>query len=1055
MMSNKEKDWYKFEILTGFLLKNAYDISDTEFTFTRMVKDDGKDAIINKLIPSSFLENIDIKIWIEAKYRKKDNVKLADVGGHIIIASNSNIQTLFFVTNQFFTPQTIEQLLVFQLKTGLQIQLIDGYMYRNMLQERPEVKMVDNDLEGKIKRAKIIDFKNRLLENLPKAPSKVSYKITLTLERGRVSTSKELASVSRAEESIERRSLQLSEIAESKFSLDLGKAKVIPLIDETELEQNINYKLIGKERQQLFTETIKYLKVNETVIIKGDSGQGKSFFSNHIAREFYKSDYYVAFLDAENKNISSLTRTIIIDLIGIDYFKYLEHKTAVIQYLSEYLSIDKFIAEKLIELVVNDNFSEKISNDIYIQLLLKLFESYRKRKNILIVIDNLHRSTSDLLGFLKNLFSFLNELSIPVLVLTQYQNDKNDGQIVPEWLDFLDTIIESNQFVSFNLLNLKPKDIRDYIKALTPGANRNLVDFIVKNTLATPFYIKLFIEHLKDERVINSKDQKFWYMDEDLLSVYVDNSIVSSKRIEALIQSKLKKHFCNERIKKVAMLIFLFNNELNEETYKTLLNEIEITELIGSTLFHASIKNNSFMLGFSHDLYYNNFEQVLSNPKEELNYQSLLLIQKIDNNQLNYLTISDNVLGRLYEFSGSLQKSYDHYIVFARDQKTIDAFKSLVYFEKAFEALIALKENDRLVSEYENVVVDTIFSILELYNRYNFLSARKSSNLFLLLEKFDDFKQLNIIQQLMYYLFLGTKETKSESFWQARIEYKKAVSLINNNVDLPQNLIDMAIVSYGINLKHIGEKDESLIYFEQELNNWKTKTIEKEKFSNEAAYYLTANPKKSLQCYEYIRDKLQETSNLHLIIDFAMVNFYLQNFELSINYLEKAVAKAKRKISLAQEARAENILGILHWNNQNYMLAEKYLDIAVSNCELANNHRWLWRIRTNLAQVALLNGNETKAFNIGWSVIEHMIKTKDAIKLEVQKKSLNSRRYASLKAIIYLLFKLDKKDIIAELDKTINIDEVSIFCKELKTNKNIQFDLNDNNRFGESYYILG
>ncbi len=130
-------NWRNFEILTALLFELEFNLKKKEEIFlTRMVKDGGKDIKITKNYYSEILKFPKIEIWIETKLRSKGrNVDMGDIAGSAIIASNSNITSVYFVTNCFFTTQTIEELLVFKEKTGLQIFLIDGYQYRNLLIE--------------------------------------------------------------------------------------------------------------------------------------------------------------------------------------------------------------------------------------------------------------------------------------------------------------------------------------------------------------------------------------------------------------------------------------------------------------------------------------------------------------------------------------------------------------------------------------------------------------------------------------------------------------------------------------------------------------------------------------------------------------------------------------------------------------------------------------------------------------------------------------------------------------------------------------------------------
>ncbi|MCK6641867.1 MAG: restriction endonuclease [Bacteroidia bacterium] len=1046
-------DWHKFEKLTGALFKVAFGLNKEEFILTRAVKDGGKDAIISKLLTAHGLGGIEIQAWIEAKYRKKDNVDLGDIGGNVIIASNSSIRSIYFVTNQSFTPQAIEQLLIFQVRTGLQIELIDGYRYRNLLEKHlPRLrKMVYEDIE--IPHVDFIDFAEKLFAELPTTAPSIEYKVSLTVERGRITQTKSIANLCNDEVQLERRVVDLSSILESKETIALSKAELIPIVYDKDINNNPNYELIGEARKNLLNQTLTLLKSGKTVVIKGTAGQGKTFFSSHIARAFYQDNNYVLFVDVGNQDISSITRNIILDVIGIDYFKYMEDRAAVVEYLSQYYSIEPFVANKVIDLVQMNHTTKEISSELCFRLLLKLFENNAGRKGMLLVVDNLHMATLDVLALLKNLFGFLNQIAIPVLVLTRKQNDQRDAS--NDWLSALDAMIDSNGFASMTMPGLEESDIRNFIKMLVPGASVPLVNLIVNNTFPIPFYIKLYVDFLKTENIIKSRDGQYWLLDEKHLEVHLDSSIIKNQQIEQLVTSKLKEQYKDGTIRKIAQVVFIFNNELPEALLKNIIPEIQFETAASSGLFHASLIGNEFVLAFSHDLYYHNFKGSLLNPTEELNFQSLRVLAQISGEQFAGLTIRDDVLGTLYEYTGDSKSACAHYRKFANKQKSIDGFRALLFMEKALDSFLlpsGIVVSDEL---YNQELVDIIFELLTLYDRYNLLANRKSTSLYLLLERLLHIEQLNKPQQMGYLLFKGIRETKAENFWVAKEILEEALKLLKSHKEVPDILADNIIINYGINLKHVGRKEESLTFFDSMYKERKSKHINVEKYSNEAAYYLTTAPEKSLKCYEFIRDEIGEKEGAHWILNFGMVYFYLKQYDLSRQQLERALRLAKQRSNLVEEARAENILGILLWKDSKTKLAEEYFDLAAANCELANNHRWLWRIRTNQAQIAMINSNVDKAYNIGWSVLQHLSKTREAIGLEFKNTSLNSRRVAALKAIFNLYHKMNKTDDVLAFNELLDISEIQTFWKQLKKHQGLQFDHDDSNRSGDWYHILG
>jgi len=176
----------------------------------------------------------------------------------------------------------------------------------------------------------------------------------------------------------------------------------------------------------------------------------------------------------------------------------------------------------------------------------------------------------------------------------------------------------------------------------------------------------------------------------------------------------------------------------------------------------------------------------------------------------------------------------------------------------------------------------------------------------------------------------------------------------------------------------------------------------------------------------------------------------------SLEYLREAIFLSQRQINLSEEARAENILGVINWKQNNLEVAEHYLNKALSNCELANNHRWLWRIRTNMSQVSFLNKNSDKSYNICWAVVDHLLKTKDALSYEAANSKINSRRFAALKAISLVLYRMGQIEDLERLKRLFHIPQFSKFLHNLSIhNGSLAFDGKDQNLFEKNYFILG
>ncbi len=460
-----------------------------------MAKDGGRDVQIEMSQYNKIIKAPKIEIWVEAKLRGKVNrVDIGDIAGSVIMASNSNINSVYFVTNCFFTPQTIQELLLFGYKSGLQIYLINGYHYKNLIEEHFEtiISRTRSTKDSEATQENLIEFIKKLKMSLPAKADQKQETIEFAIEKGRIIPSSKYNALFKQEQKLELRKVACESISEARKVVSLSEIKIIPYIDDDEVAGNIAYQLVGSERKDLLEEIIKSLKRNETAILKGISGQGKTIFANHVMRRFYNDDYYILSTDASDHNIISFAKEVIGNLIGLDYFKLSEEDQIIIYSLSEYFGIDQIVGKKIMEILRKDKFTEFISPELCLEILVKLIETHNSRKKILLIVDNLHNASNDLIAFLKNVFMKLSKSHIPVLGLTTYQTN-GESSHGNHWLPYLDSLMRGNKFTGFNLISLNDDDVDDFIRALLPGANNNLVSLVSTNTLKDPFFVTLYI----------------------------------------------------------------------------------------------------------------------------------------------------------------------------------------------------------------------------------------------------------------------------------------------------------------------------------------------------------------------------------------------------------------------------------------------------------------------------------------------------------------------------------------------------------------------------------
>jgi tetratricopeptide (TPR) repeat protein len=1050
-----QENWQYFEILTKVLFEKEFGFRREEIKITQMTRDDGRDIEVNyQRLISPLLGNIDIKVWVEAKLRESMKVELGDIAGNVIIASNWNIEYIYFVTNYFFSEQTVKELILFSDKSGLKIRLIDGYNYRLLLKKHKDgiIGFIEQDFYlSRENINEIENFVNILLENLPKKKTKLDWDLDIGIVKGHfVEKYKEGL---KAEEKIEARIMDLNSIKNQKMILDLSLIKLNPYISENEIDTNVDYKLIGNKRRFLLNSIIEAIAGKNITFLKGDSGCGKSFLANYVTREFYKRNYHVCFIDVYNQNVLSFTKNLLANLVGMKYFQFLEHKYPVVKYLEECFNLDTPVAQKIVNLMQKDSFSEEIPGDICQEILINFVENYTKRKDLFIVFDNFQFVTTELLKFLKNILIRLKRIGIPALILTIEKF--KPGMKIPEneWLEHLNSIIGIHDFHSFTMEPLEDQDIEEYISSLIPGANENIVNIVRKNTLDSPFFIKVYVEYIKSKKIIDSADKRFWWL-EATEFMRGESEKIRSNRVDTLIQNTLKIKFQMPFIKKLATILFFFDNRIKEKILNQILDEKDIADLFRTSQIFSIENLSDLEIRFSHDLYYVNFIKVVG--RNELILEANILLEQLNKGILDNIKEKEPVLGKIYHYGGDFQKAKYYYNEAARYFKKIDRFRAMLYAEKTLEMIFKINSTETYRYLNWKSYSDVLFGLLEFYDYFNYLKTRKSPEIFIVLERHKNLNLLSNYEQIYFYYFLGRRETKEENFLEANKFFTSAYNILSANPKVSQKLASKVISNLGINLKHIGEKQKSIFFFKKECRVRKSQKINYERYANVAAYYLTSNrPDISLRCFKYMHEKLGGHSQVHLTVDFGMAYFYLNRFEDASRYLNEALEKARKESNLAEEARAENIQGLIEWKRGKIRSAEHHLDLSLLSSELSNNKRWLWRIRSNLAQIAYEINKIDKSYNLCWAVINHTEKTKIPLIQEVRHPNIISRRFAALKAVINILYKMNKVEDINKVSAVFVFQELEEFIQNLRKYKNVEFDKGDSNLLGDRYYILG
>jgi Restriction endonuclease len=118
----------EFELFSLLVISSIYGRNGLKFEHTPFTHDGGRDADAQYILGVGLDEALQMqfRIWLEVKQRRKTHVGKKDVGSHLVDASIEHAQTIIFVTNTSFSRNLTGWLSSFSKRTGIQHKLIDG-----------------------------------------------------------------------------------------------------------------------------------------------------------------------------------------------------------------------------------------------------------------------------------------------------------------------------------------------------------------------------------------------------------------------------------------------------------------------------------------------------------------------------------------------------------------------------------------------------------------------------------------------------------------------------------------------------------------------------------------------------------------------------------------------------------------------------------------------------------------------------------------------------------------------------------------------------------------
>lgn len=124
-------EWQKFERFAVDVLSRCYAAAGITIEPTVFQHDGGRDGEGIYIFQSGDTENGDdldlvLRIWVEVKHTGRGSINMNRVGGHVILASNQQVNKLVFVTNTRFAERVIREMRTFCFNNRLSCAFVDG-----------------------------------------------------------------------------------------------------------------------------------------------------------------------------------------------------------------------------------------------------------------------------------------------------------------------------------------------------------------------------------------------------------------------------------------------------------------------------------------------------------------------------------------------------------------------------------------------------------------------------------------------------------------------------------------------------------------------------------------------------------------------------------------------------------------------------------------------------------------------------------------------------------------------------------------------------------------
>ena len=901
-----KKIWEEFEILAVDCVNDLYCKNKTKISPTQSIKDNGYDATIL----SEVFQDDEILSLLEAKLRNK-NIGLRDIAATVIIGYNMGAYRIFFVINNFTTPQLDREIDRFQDKTNIKCKIVDRFI-------------IDQWLNQKNSKNK---YSKELMAYLEKHyPEKNNKKKNSNLK---------------------------NEAHRRKFT----SHNVIPM----------NYYENSRIKNMIFH--IKTALINgKNVIVWGEEGSGKSLVISKSTCDTNNVHY----LDMSNCSTTrNLVLKILLSMWGIENYETIfQFSQDEINVLSSFVgdkSVNSKNKEALKSVLSKDigdfNHRADIYNVALLEYLNDLLILHNDNHKEIFYFYNLENTSSDVLNFLRSFCVLLKKISFQYIIEMRTPIVGNEYFSASKW-DIQVELFKSIDYHAYMCpVSVFTEDEGiEFILNRLPGLTENHANIIIKSVGTNPFFLNCAADWLVNNNIVfrypNNKVlvEKFKPFFESLCPE--ENLVIAVKWVETFL--KKSQEYAN-----FLTALYILDGEIQLEFYSKLFNnDVFYDEVVEDLEKNRIIKFENERIIILHKVYLSalknccsrfkirkisdNIIKLLESKKEKNEYENIKIIE------LYFIRSEwENIIISYSQIIDSLKRTCQFRVAYETMKKVIASYDNIkdnicnqnkLFYSGYLDALQIYLELSAYLKYIgqpsEKIIIDCYYQALKKYSvfsecdnfRYNYFYKYICSQYFFRNGKYEESKKLCDI--------IKDKEITKPEYSEKYIE-----------------LIGKLCVGHALSIKSTEGYSKSKEDFEKSLLLYpESRILNGEYLVHLSCMELDSNPKKAIY---YTRKVIGLFQDNHLALeyplfhkygDLAMELFFSKNYKEARLESNNAINLAMANGIIAEEGRAQNILACCEYmldkdvNNAIYLLR--------NSCFLLERSYYipyLWRSRINLA----------------------------------------------------------------------------------------------------------